>query len=125
MFRRRPVLTAYLIAAVAWVGLAVTAMAEESTMHRPIEAASLHGGPLDMVSYFQPDAEGRLVVTATFVGRDAGAEPMRVVLPLADGDDVAFSMPGHLEALYRFTRAGAAVTVSVREARPWRAVAGL
>ena len=48
MFRRRPVLTAYLIAAVAWAGLAVQVIAEESTMRRPIEAASLHDGPLDM-----------------------------------------------------------------------------
>jgi hypothetical protein len=33
---------------------------------------------------------------------------MRVVMPLAEGDEVAFAMPGHLEALYRFLRRGPA-----------------
>ena len=75
-------------------------------MGRPIEAATLHEGPLDMVAYFQPGAEGKLVVTATFAAHGAEGEPMRVILALADGDDVAFAMPGFLEAVYRFARAG-------------------
>ena len=125
MFRRRPVLTAYLIAGIAWAGLAFQVMAEERSMGRPIEAATLHEGPLDMVAYFQPGAEGKLVVTATFAAHGAKGEPMRVILALADGDDVAFAMPGFLEAVYRFERAGDRVAVSVREARPWRAVADL
>lgn len=125
MFRRRPILAAYIFAGIAWAGLAFQVMADESSMSRPIEAATLHDGPLDMVAYFQPDAEGKLVVTATFAARVSDAEPMRVVLALADGDDVAFAMPGFLEAVYHFTRAGERVTVSVREARPWGAVADL
>ena len=43
---------------------------------------------------------------------------MRIVMALGDGHDVAFAMPGYPQALYRFARAGEAVTVSVRETRP-------
>jgi hypothetical protein len=43
---------------------------------------------------------------------------MRIVMALGDGDDVAFAMPGHPQALYRFVRTGESVTVSVRPVRP-------
>jgi len=119
MFRRRPILTAFVIAGLAWAGVAYGAMAEESAMHRAIEAASLHEGPLDMVAYFQPGESGAVVVTATFVARDAAeALPMRVVMALGDGDDLAFAMPGFRQALYRFRREAGTVNVSVRAVRP-------
>jgi hypothetical protein len=102
-------LTAALFAA----ALALPAAADEMTVDRPIQAASLHDGPLDMVAYYLPKAGG-LEVTATFISREDGAQPMRVVMLLADGDDVAFAMPGHLDALYRFARSGPALSVSVR-----------
>jgi hypothetical protein len=94
--------------------LAVPALGEETVVRRPIEAASLHEGPLDMVAYYVPVAGGALEVTATFVARATQAQPMRIVMALGDGDDLAFAMPGHLHALYRFARAGEALTVSVR-----------
>ena len=126
MFRRRPLLTAFVVAGLAWAGLAYGAMAEESAMHRAIQAASLHQGPLDMVAYFQPGETDAVVVTATFVERDAPeAQPMRVVMAMADGDDLAFAMPGFREALYRFHRDAGIVTVSVREVQPLHATAGL
>lgn len=126
MFRRRPILTAFIVAGVAWAGLALGALAEEGAMHRPIEAASLHEGPLDMVAYFQPGEGDALVVTAAFAERDAAEHrPMRVVMALADGDDVSFAMPGFQEALYRFHRAGGAVMVSVRQVPPRQTDAGL
>jgi hypothetical protein len=96
--------------------LAGQGRAEETTVTRAIEAASLHEGPLDMVAYYRPVDGGSLEVTATFAPHDPSAfEPMRIVMALGDGDDVALAMPGYMEALYRFRRAGAAVTVSVRE----------
>jgi putative glutamine amidotransferase len=92
------------------------------TMRRSIEAASLHEGPLDMVAYYEPAPSGALEVTATFASRVVrvmSAGPMRVLMALGDCDDVAFAMPGYPDALYRFVRAGDAVTVSVRRsARP-------
>ncbi|MBP7240667.1 hypothetical protein [Amaricoccus sp.] len=104
---------------------AAPAAAEETVMSRPIQAGSLHEGPLDMVAYWLPDGDGKLVVTATFAPREAAdAVPMRIVLPLSDGDAAAFAMPGHAEAVYRFRRAGAAVTVSVDAAPAREGMAG-
>jgi hypothetical protein len=76
-----------------------------------------------MVAYYLPAAAGALEVTATFAAHEPQpqpepAPPMRVVMALGDGDDVAFAMPGHPGALYRFTRSGEAVTVSVRAVDP-------
>jgi hypothetical protein len=102
------------VAAIAAALFAGPALAEETTVHQAIEAASLHEGPLDMVAYYVPVAGGALEVTATFATREVRAEPMRIVMALGDGDDVAFAMPGHPQSLYRFVRAGDSITVSVR-----------
>ena len=64
-----------------------------------------------MVLYYVPVDGDLLEVTATFAPK-VGGEPLRVVMGLADGDSVAFSMPGHQEPLYAFSRSGAEVTVS-------------
>lgn len=96
--------------------LAGPALAEQMTMHQTIGAVSLHQGPIDMVAYYVPVSGGALEVTATFAARDATEfNPMRIVMALSDGDDVSFAMPGYPEALFRFVRAGTAVTVSVLE----------
>jgi hypothetical protein len=108
-------------AALAASIFAAPALAEQMTMTRPIEAASLHDGPLDMVAYFVPAARETLEVTATFAprhGHGRSDEPMRIVMGLADGDHVAFGMPGYQEALYRFTRSGETVTVSMVPVEP-------
>jgi hypothetical protein len=91
--------------------LATPALAEEVTVGRSIEAGSLHAGRLDMVVYYVPVEGDRLEVTATFAPK-AGGDPLRVVMGLADGDSVAFSMPGHQDLLYAFSRSGEKVTVS-------------
>ena len=93
------------------------ALADQMTMTRAIQAASLHDGPLDMVAYYEPAPGGALEVTATFAPRKVtmmAAAPMRIVMALGEGDDVAFAMPGYPQALYRFVRSGEDVTVSVR-----------
>ena len=91
--------------------LANPAFAEEATLGRPIEAGSLHEGRLDMVVYYVPVDGDLLEVTATFAPK-GGGDPLRVVMGLADGDSVAFSMPGHQDPLYAFSRSGEEVTVS-------------
>ena len=107
------------MAAVAACLLAGPGLAEEMTVTRAIEAASLHEGPLDMVAYYVPVAGGALELTATFASRDEQpASPIRIVMALGEGDDVAFAIPGYPQALYRFVRSGAAVTVSVRQVQP-------
>lgn len=107
------------IAMAALFGAALTmpAEAEQVTMSRPIAAGSLHEGPLDMVAYWIDGQDGALELTATFRARTPSDEPMRVVMPLQDGDRLAFGMPGHPGALYRFGRSGREVTISV-EVKP-------
>ena len=91
--------------------LATPAFAEDATVGRSIEGGSLHAGRLDMVVYYVPVDGDRLEVTATFAPK-GGGDPLRVVMGLADGDSVAFSMPGYRDSLYAFSRSGGKVTVS-------------
>ena len=104
----RRTLSASLLAALF---LATPAFAEEATIGRPIEGGSLHEGHLDMVVYYVPVDGDLLEVTATFAPK-TGGDPQRVVMGLADGDSVAFSMPGRRGSLYAFSRSGEEVTVS-------------
>jgi hypothetical protein len=106
----RRTLVASLLAALF---LATPAFAEEITVGRPIEGGSLHEGGLDMVVYYVPVDGDLLEVTATFAPK-GGRDPLRVVMGLADGDSVAFSMPGYQDSLYAFSRSGEEVTVSSR-----------
>jgi hypothetical protein len=91
--------------------LATPAFAEEATIGRPIQGGSLHEGRLDMVFYYVPADGDLLQVTATFAPKTGGG-PLRVVMGLADGDSVAFSMPAHRDSLYAFSRSGEKVMVS-------------
>lgn len=93
--------------------LATGAFADSVTMSKPIQAGSLHQGPLDMVAYWVPLHDEGYEVTATFIGRMTGDQPMRVIMELNEGDDVSFSMPGYRAALYRFARSEDVVDVSV------------
>lgn len=90
---------------------ALPAFAEETSVAAPIEAASLHEGPLDMVAYYARTETGAYEVTATFADRELEKQ-MRVVMALEDGDAVQFSMPLYPEARYGFARDGEALTVS-------------
>jgi hypothetical protein len=101
-------LSASLLAALL---LATPVFAGQTTIGRPIEGGSLHEGHLDMVAYYVPVDGDLLQVTATFAPK-IGGDPLRVVMGLADGDSVAFSMPGHQNSLYAFSRSGKEVTVS-------------
>lgn len=100
-------------AGVLLASASVHASAEEATMSEPVQAASLHEGPLDMVAYFLDLEDGGYELTATFRARTDDALPMRVVMKLMNGDNVAFGMPGYADSLYRFARANDVVTASV------------
>jgi hypothetical protein len=104
----RKTLSASLLAALF---LTTPVFAEETTVARPIEGSSLHAGRLDMAVYYVPVDGNILQVTATFAPK-GGGDPLRVVMGLADGDSVAFSMPGHQDLLYAFSRSGEKVSVS-------------
>ncbi len=97
---------ALLIAAVA------PASADDIRLDRPMAAASLHDGGVDMVVYYL-DHQDELEVVATYSQKGA-YEPARLRMALGDGDDVSFGLPGLSGASYRFTRTGAVVSVSAK-----------
>jgi hypothetical protein len=87
--------------------------AEEVTISHALAAGSLHEGPLDMVAYWLDGPDGALELTATFRDRTTDDEPMRVVMPLQDGDALSFGMPGYQALLYSFARADQKIRISV------------
>jgi hypothetical protein len=89
------------------------AQAEEVTISQEIAAGSLHEGALDMVAYWVEVPDGALELTATFRDRATDDEPMRIVMPMQDGDALAFGMPGYDGALYSFARSGQEISISV------------
>ena len=93
--------------------LMAPAHAEEVTISRALAAGSLHEGALDMVAYWIEVPGGALELTATFRDRATDDEPMRIVMPMQNGDALAFSMPGYERSLYSFARSGQAISISV------------
>ena len=104
---------ALLSAVVALAQGAAPAQAEEVTISRTMAAGSLHEGPLDMVAYWMDGPEGSLELTATFRDRATDDEPMRIVMPMRDGDSLSFGMPGYRGPLYSFARTGREISMSV------------
>jgi hypothetical protein len=94
-------------------GGATPAQAEEVTIARAMAAGSLHEGPLDMVAYWLDGPGSALELTATFRDRATDDEPMRIVMPMQDGDSLAFGMPGYRGPLYSFARTGRQISISV------------
>ena len=103
----------FALAAVFGAALIAPAQAEEVTISKPMAAGSLHEGPLDMVAYWMDGPEGSLELTATFRDRATDDEPMRIVMPMRDGDSLAFGMPGYRGLLYSFARTGREIGISV------------
>jgi hypothetical protein len=100
--KTRIVSSALTVAAVGAL-VATAAVAETARIESPHHTVTLNEGPLDVSASWTPLDDGAYEVTATFTGH-GDAAPMRVVMRLAEGDDVSFSMPGHRGTLYRFTR---------------------
>lgn len=103
----------FALAALLGATLIAPAQAEEVTISRALAAGSLHEGALDMVAYWTELPGGALEVTATFRDRATDDEPMRIVMPLQDGDALAFGMPGYGGSLYSFARSGHEISISV------------
>ena len=103
----------FALAALSSATLIAPAQAEDVTISRELAAGSLHEGPLDMVAYWLEGPGGALEVTATFRDRATDDEPMRIVMPMQDGDALAFGMPGYAGSLYSFARSGKELNISV------------
>ena len=65
---------------------AAPAPAEAVTISRAMAAGSLHEGPLDMVAYWLDGPGNALELTATFRDRATDDEPLRIVMPMQDGE---------------------------------------
>lgn len=104
---------AFALAGLLGVTLITPAHAENVTISRALAAGSLHEGALDMVAYWTEVPGGALEVTATFRDRETADEPMRIVMPMQDGDALAFGMPSYEGALYSFARSGQEISISV------------
>ena len=88
------------------------ALADGIELSRPIIAASLDEGGIDMVVYYI-ERDGQLEVVATYATK---AEPdliKRIRLGLSDGDTVGFHLPGQHRVSYAFIREGSVVRALV------------
>ena len=103
----------FAVSALLGATLMTSAQAEEVTISHALAAGSLHEGALDMVAYWLDGPDGALELTATFRDRATDDEPMRIVMPMQDGDALSFGMPGYKASLYSFARSGQEVTISV------------
>ena len=103
----------FALAALLGSTLIAPAQAEEVTISQALAAGSLHEGALDMVAHWVEVPDGALELTATFRDRATDDEPMRIVMPMQDGDALAFGMPGYESSLYSFARSGQTVSISV------------
>lgn len=98
------------LAAALFLG-AGTAAADQITLTKAMQAASLHEGGVDMVVYYLEEAD-HFQVVATYAPKREPFEPARMRMGLTDGDSVRFGVPGEPQVIYSFARAGDAITVS-------------
>ena len=104
----------FALSALLGATLMTSAQAEEVTISQALAAGSLHEGALDMVAYWLDGPDGALELTATFRDRAADDEPIRIVMPMQDGDALSFGMPGYEASLYSFVRSGQEIRISVK-----------
>jgi len=98
--------------ALASLGLACPALADDITLSAPGAAYGMHTTTVDMVAYRTDLGDGTDEVTAYFRARTAWDQPSRVMMRLEDQDSVSFSMPSDPTTLYTFSRTAGTVTVS-------------
>ena len=96
------------VLAAAFALLSGAAQAGTLEMTRPVQAVTLHDGAVDMVAYYL-DRDDHYEVVVTYAAQAESASLRRLRVGLADGDSTRFSLPGHREIVYSFTREGRAV----------------
>ena len=101
--------------ALALAATALPTFAEDARISRPIEAGSIVADGVWLVAYYVPLDDDAYEVSAPYIGPD-DAEPSRLVMRLEEGDDVSFSLPGHLESLLTFSREFDSVRITAEPA---------
>ncbi len=86
--------------------------AAEITLDRPFAGGTVSGAQTDMSVYFTEAGNGAFTVIATYLGKTDGAQPLRMLMEMQDGDAVRFALPGHPGDLYSISRSGTQVRVS-------------
>ncbi len=86
--------------------------AAEITLDRPFAGGTVSGAQTDMTVYFTEAGNGAYTVIATYLGKTEGAQPLRMMMEMQDGDALRFALPGHPGELYSISRSGAEVHVS-------------
>ena len=104
-----------MLLAVVATAAAIPAFAEEIRVSAPIEAGSLSVDGVAVVAYYRPLADDAFELTVTWLGED-DAEASRLAMRLEEGDAVAFSLPGHMDTLFTFSRDFDAVTIGAEPA---------
>jgi hypothetical protein len=99
------------LCATAVTAATMPATADSISLVKPIAAASLHDGGVDMVVYYV-DHEDHFEVVATYTAQDGPYEPGRLRMMLVNGDTVSFGLPEHPGVLYNFERFGETVSVT-------------
>lgn len=95
-----------------------TAAADQITLTKAMQAASLHEGGVDMVVYFLEETDHFQVVATYAPNKQEPFEPARMRMGLTDGDSVRFGLPGEPQVIYSFARTGDVVTVAADLTRP-------
>ncbi len=96
-----------------FAGIAAVAAADDITISRALDGATVQESGVDMSVFYTKDA-ATFEVTAVYVRKGNSAAPTRIQLRLMDGDRVSFSLPGGASAAYTFARTGSDVTVTAR-----------
>lgn len=88
---------------------ATSALANEITLDREIQGASLHAGDVAMSVYYL-DHTTHFEVVATYA--ETMSDPNRIHANLIDGDETRIGLPGILTHSYAFSRSGNTVRVT-------------
>ncbi|WP_172331756.1 hypothetical protein [Mangrovicoccus sp. HB161399] len=85
--------------------------AAEITLNAPFAGGTVSGALTDMSVYYTQAEDGAFTVVATYLAKDAAAQPARLMMEMQDGDALRFGLPGHPGELYSIERDGSDVHV--------------
>ncbi|WP_208021169.1 hypothetical protein [Paracoccus alkanivorans] len=97
--------------AAALLTFAPAAIADTLVLDRPLAGGTLQGNDVDMSVYFSPAADNHSEIVAIYVDDAAPDQQRLITMSMSDGDEVHFSLPGHPETLYVFSRVGGVITI--------------
>jgi hypothetical protein len=116
--REMKTIAAFGVAAGLLLAAIPTAKAEEVTLARPMDGATLTSDGIAMSLYYVGIDDGGFELVATYIGESEREHPSRIVMRLADGDATAFGLPGYPGMLFEFARTGNVVVIRSKAVEP-------